>query len=201
MKKIVRKTVTIFFCIIIIIITIIATYFIVRKLNNKAEIEKVSEIYSNEKVQDRIELKNISNDNLEKDELLLQIDGENVIGVIKIPKINFEGLVYEGTSLSTLDKGVGHFENSPYLEGNVCLAAHNYNNYWARLHTLETGDKVTYISFLGTKEYEISNVSQISETDWSKLQNTEENLLTLITCVKGKPSLRLCVQGFETNKK
>lgn len=44
----------------------------------------------------------------------MQIDGESVVGVIKIEQIDFEGLVYEGTSLDTLAKGVGHFENSSY---------------------------------------------------------------------------------------
>ncbi len=40
---------------------------------------------------------------------------------------------------------------------------------------------------------------QISETDWTKLSNTTENMLTLLTCVKGKPTQRLCVQALETD--
>ena len=115
----------------------------------------------------------------------------------KIDKINFEGLIYEGTSMQTLAKGVGHFTNTPYLEGNVCLAAHNTNSYWAKLHTLSNGDKIQYTCFLGTKEYEVSNVSKISETDWDSLKNTDTNVLTLITCVKGQKDLRLCVQAKE----
>jgi sortase A len=98
-----------------------------------------------------------------------------------------------------LAKGVWHFESSSYLEGNVCLAAHNTNKFWAKLHTLETGDKITYISFLGTKEYQVTNKTQISETDWSLLENTNENTLTLITCVKGQKEKRLCVQATEIN--
>ena len=117
----------------------------------------------------------------------------------KIDTLDFEGLVYEGTSLSTLDKGVGHFENSSYFDGNVCLAAHNSSKFWAKLYTLHDGDKITYTSFLGTREYYVNSVEQISETDWSKLENTDENILTLITCVRKKPALRLCVQAIETN--
>ena len=127
----------------------------------------------------------------------LQIDGETVIGVIKIDKIGFEGLIYEGTTLTTLDKGVGHFENSSYLNGNVCLAAHNSSKYWAKLYTLENGDKITYTSFLGTKEYKVNSITQISATDWSKLEKSNENILTLITCVRKNPSQRLCVQALE----
>lgn len=195
MRKRVKKAIKVAICIVIIIIAIISTFFIVRYYKDKEKIENVIEIYSNDKVEDRLDTKESDS----KDELLLQIDGESVVGIVKIEKIGFEGLVYNGTSLDTLDKGVGHFDNSPYLEGNVCLAAHNSNKFWAKLYTLQNGDKITYISFLGTKEYEVNNVSQISETDWSKLENSDTNMVTLITCVKGKPALRLCVQGIEVD--
>ena len=129
------------------------------------------ETYSDDYVQNRIETQNTTTN----DDLMLKIDGESVLGVIKIDKIGFEGLIYEGTSLETLDKGIGHFESSPYLEGNVCLAGHNYSGVWKNLHTLENGDTITYTGFLGTKEYEVNNVTQISETDWTLLEDTEEN--------------------------
>lgn len=191
MNKHIKKLFIVLFVLIFIIIAIVSTYFVTKYVNDKAIINKVTEIYSDDNVQDRL-------DN-EQNELLLQIDGEAVLGVIKIDKIEFEGLVYEGTSLSTLAKGVGHFENSPYLDGNVCLAAHNTNKFWAKLYTLHSGDKITYHSFLGTKEYYVINVTEIDETDWSLLENTDDNFLTLITCVKGKRNQRLCVQALEFN--
>ena len=40
---------------------------------------------------------------------------------------------------------------------------------------------------------------QIDENDWKFIQITDENILTLITCVKGEPSLRLCVQAIEVH--
>ncbi|HJJ17669.1 MAG TPA: class D sortase [Clostridiaceae bacterium] len=193
MSKKIKKTITISIIVIVIIIAIISTFFIVRHFKNKSKIDNVCKIYSDDNVQDRLDNENITT----KDDLLLQIDGESVVGVIKIEQIDFEGLIYEGTSLATLAKGVGHFENSSYYNGNVCLAAHNTNKFWAKLHTLHTGDKISYISFLGTKEYYVNSITQIDENDWSNLENTEENTLTLITCVKGKPSLRLCVQALE----
>lgn len=193
MSKKIKKTITISIIVIVIIIAIISTFFIVIHFKNKSKIDNVCKIYSDDNVQDRLDNENITT----KDDLLLQIDGESVVGVIKIEQIDFEGLIYEGTSLATLAKGVGHFENSSYYNGNVCLAAHNTNKFWAKLHTLHTGDKISYISFLGTKEYYVNNITQIDENDWSNLENTEENTLTLITCVKGKPSLRLCVQALE----
>jgi LPXTG-site transpeptidase (sortase) family protein len=192
-----KKVIIISITVVLIIIATISTFFIVKYFMNKNKINYVYEEYSNDNTQNRLDTENNNIESDSTDNLMLHIDGENVLGVIKIDKINFEGLIYEGTSMQTLSKGVGHFENTPYIDGNVCLAAHNSNSYWAKLHTLSVGDKIHYTCFLGTKEYEVSNISKISETDWSSLENTDTNTLTLITCVKGQKNLRLCVQAKE----
>lgn len=185
---------TIFFIITITIISI----FLINKHSEKSKIQVVLDTYCNENVQERINTQSsITNDNFVIEDLLFQIDGKNVLGVIEIDDINYDGLIYEGTSMQTLAKGVGHFENTPYFEGNVCLAAHNTNKFWAKLHTLKEGDLINYYSFLGTKQYKVFNISSVSETDWSNLENTEENTLTLITCIKGQKDNRLCVQAKE----
>lgn len=199
MSKRIKKAISLSVIILLVIIAIISTFFIVKHIDNKKSIEKVRLNYSNNIIQ------NVTNNELTSEEknndiineLTLKIDGENVLGVITIEKINFEGLVYKGTSVETLDKGVGHIESSPYLNGNVCLAAHNTKELWGDLYTLQNGDKIKYVSFLGTKEYIVDNIVEISETDWSLLQDTEDNKLTLITCIKNKPFYRLCVQATE----
>ena len=195
MSKKLKIAITVATSVLIIVIVIISTFFIVKHFKNKEKIDNIIEDYSDETIQDRLDNEAIKS----TDDLMQQIDGEYVIGVIKIDKIGFSGLVYKGTSLDTLSKGVGHFDSSPYLNGNVCLAAHNTSKYWAKLHTLKKGDKIIYTSFLGTKEYSVTDMLQISETDWTKLSNTTENMLTLLTCVKGKPTQRLCVQALETD--
>lgn len=192
MSKKVKKAITISIIIVIVVIAIVASFFIVKYFINKSKIQDVTEFYTEDKIQDRLD-----SDNNTKDDLTLKINGETVVGVIKIPKINYEGLVYEGTSLATLDKGIGHFENSSYLDGNVCLAGHNYTGVWKKLYTLQNGDKITYISFLGTKEYEVDKSIAIDANDWSNLEDNGKNIITLITCIKGQPSQRLCVQAKE----
>lgn len=195
MSKKLKIAITVATSVLIIVIVIISTFFIVKHFKDKEKIDNIIEDYSDETIQDRLDNEAIKS----TDDLMQQIDGEYVIGVIKIDKIGFSGLVYKGTSLDTLSKGVGHFDSSPYLNGNVCLAAHNTSKYWAKLHTLKKGDKIIYTNFLGTKEYSVTDMLQISETDWTKLSNTTENMLTLLTCVKGKPTQRLCVQALETD--
>ena len=191
MSKKLKIAITVATSVLIIVIVIISTFFIVKHFKYKEKIDNIIEDYSDENIQDRLDNEAIKS----TDDLMQQIDGEYVIGVIKIDKIGFSGLVYKGTSLDTLSKGVGHFDSSPYLNGNVCLAAHNTS----KVHTLKKGDKIIYTSFLGTKEYSVTDMLQISETDWTKLSNTTENMLTLLTCVKGKPTQRLCVQALETD--
>lgn len=192
MSKSIKKAIVISVIIIITIIAIISTFFIVKNFGKESEIKSVKKNYLYNNIQDITVAEGTT-----KDDLVLKIDGENIVGTILIEKINFEGLIYEGTADDTLDKGVCHMENSPYLNGNVCLAAHNTKELWGNLHMLQTGDKITYTSFLGTKEYIVNNIVEIDETDWTLLQDTEENKITLITCIKDKPFSRLCVQASE----
>ena len=192
MSKKVKKAITISIIIVIVVIAIVASFFIVKYFINKNKIQNVTEYYTEDKIQDRL-----ASENNTKDDLTLKIDGETVLGVIEIPKINYKGLVYEGTNISTLNRGIGHFENSSYLDGNVCLAGHNYTGVWKKLYTLQNGDKITYTSFLGTKVYEVNKMVQIDATDWTLLEDNNDNILTLVTCVKNAPTQRLIVQATE----
>ena len=170
-----------------------------KPINVITNVKKENVINESMKIQNILEKKeNVVNEKENtKTDNKKETQEDKIIGTIIIKKINFEGTVYEGTSGDILNKGVGHFKNSPYFNGNVCLAAHNTNNFWANLKTLEKGDSIIYKSFLGTKEYKVFLKKQIDETDWLELEDTNENILTLITCVKGEREKRLCVQARE----
>lgn len=121
---------------------------------------------------------------------------QNIKWKIIIPNINLEAEIQQGTSVDVLEKAVGHFENTSFFYGNIGLAAHN-NTFFKNLKNVKIGDKIIYESEYGKKEYKINTIEEIKDTDWSYLQNTQENKITLITCVKNMPHLRLCVQGSE----
>lgn len=119
---------------------------------------------------------------------------------VEIPKIDLVAPISEGTSQEVMLEFVGHFENTSYWEGNIGLAAHNRGypiNYFSKLKELNNEDKIIYKTKYGTKKYAIKTIKIIEDTDWSYLQNTKENKITLITCVENKPSQRLCIQGIE----
>lgn len=190
MSKKIKIAIDISIIIIVIVIAIISSFFIIRHLKNKQKVDNVIEIYSSNNVQNRLDNTTVSN-------IMLSDDNGKIVGTIKIDKISFEGIIYEGTSLDTLSKGVGHFEESAFFEGNVCLAAHNYDKWWAKLHTLKIGNIIKYTCFLGTKAYKVTSIKEIDETDLSVLESSDENIITLITCIKGKPQKRLCVVAEE----
>ena len=122
---------------------------------------------------------------------------------VEIPKIDLIASISEGTTSDILAKSVGHFEETSRLDGNIGLAAHNrgYNmNFFENIKNLDIGDKIIY-TYEGMRiEYEVEKLVIIKETDWSYLEPTNENRVTLITCVKDSPEYRLCVQGKEVTK-
>lgn len=198
----IKKKLCIVLIILLTILLIALSVYLILNFKHNKDINDIYNIYSEENIQDRLieitsnKLDN-TNDNTEFTYMLEEKNDENVIGVIKIDKINYEGLVYKGTSLDTLAKGVGHLDSTDFFDGNVGLAAHNTRDKWGKLYTLELGDTINYTSFLGTRQYEVTTIKEIEETDFSLFEHTEDNRITLVTCIVGKPNLRLCVQATE----
>ena len=128
---------------------------------------------------------------------LIQQDGS--LGTLQIPAIGLTVQVYQGTDSTTLKKGAGHFPETSLWAGNVAIAAHNRgtNGYFGRIHTLETGDRITLTTELGTRIYAVASVRKVQETDTSMLEATSENCLTLLTCVRNVPDSRWCVRAVE----
>lgn len=129
-----------------------------------------------------------------------QAETLNAIATLEIPSIKFKNIVIEGTTQSALAQGIGLFEHSSIIDGNVCLAGHNSPRFFVKLKNIKEGDIIKYSSCLGNREYEITTIKEIEETDWSMLKDTEDNRITIITCIKNQPTLRLCVQATEKNK-
>ena len=117
---------------------------------------------------------------------------------IEIPIINLKANIKEGTEKETLDDYVGHFEETQKENGNIGLAAHNRgykNNYFENIKKLKEDDSIFYNYKGKTKEYKVEKISIIKDTDWNCLENTEKNIITLITCVENQPEYRRCIQG------
>lgn len=119
---------------------------------------------------------------------------------IEIPQINLIAPIAEGTDPETLNTKVGHFEDTSLTTGNIGLAAHNRGyeyNFFENLKKLKINDQIIYTHKEYKKTYIIDKIEIIKNTDWSYLEKTEENKITLITCVENEPQYRRCVQGIE----
>lgn len=151
--------------------------------------------------------KNNSNENKEKNKFeniekqeIIENQYKSYNWRILISKINLDAPILEGTSKEVLRKGVGHFEQTDKIEGNVCLAAHNRGykyNYFQKINELEIGDEIIYQIDKKIKHYCVIWKGKIKETDLSYLENTKENKLTLITCLTNMPEYRFCIQAKE----
>lgn len=126
------------------------------------------------------------------------------VGHLSIPKISLSVDVYENADeLEAMEKGVAHFPHTSGWSGNIGLSAHNLTHsgnaqYFQNLHKLTVGDKVEYKTALGTRTYTVTDVWEVSDSDWSKLDRTEQNCITMLTCITSKPNMRLCVRAVET---
>ena len=122
------------------------------------------------------------------------------LGTLKIPSIGLTVKVFEGTDAAPLLKGAGHFEGTSIWDGNCCIAGHNrgVRNDFGKIHTLKTGDIITFTTRLGARTYAVTGVNKVSVNDVSGLEPTAVNMVTLYTCVNDQPAYRWCVTAVET---
>lgn len=119
---------------------------------------------------------------------------------IEIPKINLVAPIAEGTSVDIMNEYVGHFEETSRDKGNIGLAAHNRGykvNYFKDLKLLEKGDLIIYTYNGQVSKYSIVEIGVIKDTDWSKLENSNQDKITLITCLENEPEYRRYIQAIK----
>lgn len=187
MKK--KNIIYILISIIILIIIILITRFILIKYEDKNTINELTPI------------DNLNNENIGNEIIQEEIIDTSKIGTLTIPKINLYDIdICESVELETLSYAIGHFENTSIYEGNIGLASHNAGtnaNYFADINKLQKGDEIYYKTKYGTKRYVVDTIVEIDSYDWSYLEQTEDNRITLITCISGISNMRLCIQGIE----
>ena len=123
------------------------------------------------------------------------------MGTLKISSIGLSVKVYDGESNTSMKKGVGHFSYTSAWDGNVGLCGHNggSSGYFEDLKDVAKGDKITYTTKYGTRTYKVTTIKKIADDDFSDLlDDTNDNRLTLITCVRNQSTKRLCVIAKES---
>lgn len=197
MKKI---TVYRIILIILIVIAIILGSFIVKKQIDSNQIEKQAQ-----NVLNKIKQKNNSGRLDIIEEIDEQIEGYNVIGIIKIPKINIEYPILEKTDKTSLNLSITKFWGEKINQkGNIVLAGHNRlnNTMFGKIDKLENGDIIELTdSQMVTIKYQVFKTYNVDPNDITCILPEDENSreVTLITCTNADRE-RLVVKAREISE-
>jgi sortase A len=123
---------------------------------------------------------------------------------LKIPAINVDVVVVEGTSASALRAGAGHYPQTPLPcdYGNVGIAGHRttYGRPFNQVDRLKPGDAIILTTPLGTCTYQVSkDPFVVLPNDLSVVApppNPLDRWLTLTSCTpKGSASHRIVIRA------
>jgi sortase A len=105
------------------------------------------------------------------------------LAVLRIPKIRLEVPVLPGTDDGTLDRGVGHIEDTaqPGTDGNSGIAGHR-DGFFRGLKDIAPGDAIQLDTLQGKDVYRVERTWVVNPEDVSVLDPTPTRALTLVTC-------------------
>ncbi len=164
---------------------------------NKAEMENKNNIIyeeykltENKKPKDTNSKKVTKNNNTKikktYTEESVTIEDYSVYGKIKIENIGIEYPIIKYVDENSLWKSICKISNNCIDgTGNLCLAGHNMRNstMFAKIKKLRNGDKVEITNIYGEKYvYLVYDSFYVEANDVGVLKETEEPIITLITC-------------------
>ncbi|MBO9129771.1 class D sortase [Bacillus sp. 165] len=106
------------------------------------------------------------------------------LGILRIPKIDANLPIIEGTDPEDLKKGVGHYTSTafPGDQDQILLSGHR-DTVFQRFGELKPGDRFIVELPYGTFEYEMKNSRIVKADDTTVIQSTKpDEVLTLSTC-------------------
>lgn len=150
---------------------------------------------------DRYEM---SGEEIEEYERLLNVSGNGIIGYIEIPTIGCRLPIYHGTDEAVLQVGVGHMEGSSLPTGgfgtHAVISGHRglpSARLFTDLDRLVEGDMFLLYILDETLTYEVDQIRIVEPQEMDALEiNPDEDYCTLVTCTPyGINTHRLLVRG------
>ena len=140
----------------------------------------------------------------EEYESLLNVSENGIIGYIEIPDIHCELPIYHGTDADALQVGVGHIEGSSLPVGgestHCAISGHRglpSAKLFSDLDKLTVGDRFILRVLDDTLTYEVDQIHTVLPGEMDELEIVEgEDYCTLVTCTPyGVNTHRLLVRG------
>jgi sortase A len=153
------------------------------------------------RVQDRLNRELVSPD-LQQAYRARSLGTGDALTRIKIPSLNVDVVVVEGTTSSALRAGAGHYPQTPLPceQGNVGIAGHRttYGKPFANLDQLKPGAEIILETPVGTCTYKVElDPFVVSPLETSVVAPTLAPSLTLTTChPKGSAAKRLVIRAL-----
>jgi sortase A len=109
------------------------------------------------------------------------------VAILRIPKIELNYVVVEGTDTESLKKGPGHYSWTSYPwedDGRVAIAGHRttYGAPFWSLNELKTGDRIVLATEYGIFNYRVTESRIILPSQAAVLHETDDPTLVLTTC-------------------
>jgi len=109
--------------------------------------------------------------------------GDMPVAVLRIPSLDLQAPVFEGTDDLTLNRGLGRITGTARVgePGNLGIAGHR-DGFFRVLKDIKTGDAVLLDIAGKTQEYAVKQVQIVTPEDVQVLAPTAAPTLTLVTC-------------------
>lgn len=127
---------------------------------------------------------------------------EGAIGIIRIPEIDLEMVIFAGANQSSLKNGAGTIEPEKKIGvNNVGIAGHRslaHGKHFNRLGELAANDEIEIMTKDGTFAFVVADTFVVDQKEVGVLTDKDDPLITLVTCTpigKKNPTDRLIVQG------
>jgi len=130
----------------------------------------------------------------------LELEPPPTLAILRIPRLELEVPVYDGTADAVLDLAAGRIEYTalPGTVGNVGIAAHR-DGFFRVLKDIKEGDALVLDTPVATEQYRVEWIKITTPDDVSVIDPTPERAVTLVGCYpfyyKGSAPKRFIVRA------
>lgn len=198
-----NKIYNIILLILIVSLIIVGILIAIKYGKNQVKEQELIQVVAEVKTQiENQETTDSNQDETQKKEVAVEYKGYNVVGMIKIPKIDIEYPILDQTTTESMKVSITKFWGNNVNDiGNFSMAGHNYldGTMFGKTKKLELGDIIEMTDLTGkTIEYEIFDKYVIDPNDVECVKSVDSNTreITLITCTNGRKN-RLIIKARE----